>query len=305
MGKFFCIFFIIAMLLGSNYQYAFAENKSDTSKLAYQIETIDTNKTLVQMFFKNIEGDYIYDEIKTSFIDITTNKMVENFTRTVNENKEPNVILFNTDGNYNIFLEGQKNAIVKGVPITKNKLNKITLMLPNGTLLFTYQSNRARPVNHQVMISKMNHTTKNKITDAKCTEKISLIPSKYYIEVDILPKYKLHTEVSFGATTEVQIPQEGKMTINNVTNVGAIKLYYQMGNTYQEFTTVSATGDNSEISLLLRPGLYKASFNNNNNEEIEINFQIKTNVATKFDLKDYGEMLVAPEPNALLIYYNP
>jgi hypothetical protein len=100
------------------------------------------------------------------------------------------------------------------VTIEKNKLNKITLKVTNGTLIFTYQNNRIRPVDHIVKVRRVFSGKKIDPVIYNAVNQKVFEPGEYQIELDILPKYVVHTEISFGAVTEIQVPQEGLMNIS-------------------------------------------------------------------------------------------
>ncbi len=281
---------------------------NNTEKPQFVLTTEESNETKLQVFFVDDNNKYYNSKPTITITDPSTKQIVKSFERSMGTDGQPIATKIDLDGKFTVSVLGQKDIVLENVLIEKNKLNKIILKVTKGTLIFTYQNNRARPVDHQAVVVTRFAAKKKDPVYMKCTEQIMFEPNEYYIEVDILPKYTLHTEVSFGATTEVQLPQEGRMTINNVTNVGAIILYYQMGDTYQEFKTLSAIGDGSKLDLLLRPGLYKASFKDPTAPKMApptvVSFQIKSNVETKYDLKDYGANIVTPDAIGKPIYVN-
>jgi hypothetical protein len=275
----------------------------------YKIERTESPDTRVQVFFTDGMGKFYKTKPMVAIIDPNTQKNVKVFMRDY-YGGEPEPVKLDFDGVFDFSVLGQKDIVMKGVNIEKNKLNKIILKVDKGTLIFTYANNRDRPVDHQAVVVRRfgNATNDGKQITMSCMEQKMFEPGDYYIELDILPKYGVATEISFGATTEIQIPQEGAMEITNTENIGPVTLYYEHGDKFEFFKTLNVRGNIADQSLYLRPGLYKASFVELGKPEsyppTVVDFQVRSNLTTSLLLKDYKGLMVTPDGTGKPIYDN-
>jgi hypothetical protein len=277
-------------------------------KPEFKLETKEASNTQLAIYFTDGFGKFYKNKPDISMVNSQTKQEVKRFERDVALNGEPIPVKLDIDGTFDISVLGQKEIRLDKVLIEKNKLNIITLKVTNGTLIFTYQNNRARPVNHKAVIVRRFAERKVDPVYMPATQQKMFEPGEYYIELDILPKFVVHTEISFGAITEVQVPQEGEMVINNTVDMGNVILYYQNGDTYEQFYTIKANGNAEGQQLLLKPGLYKASYKKPGAPSAlpptVISFKIASNKQTIFELKDYGANMVTPDAIGKPIYTN-
>jgi hypothetical protein len=272
----------------------------------FKIETEDAADTRIAVYFVDSSGNFFSTTPTIELIDTSTKKTVQSFKRKVLSNGIPDPVKLDKDGLYNLVVLGDRDIVLKNVPIQKNKLNKLFLTVAKGKLMFTYQSNRKRPTNFDAKVSRQFSIKKGEPLYFNTSEEKELEPGEYLIEINILPKYVLHTEISFGAITEVQIPQEGALQINSSDIGSPVTLYYQTGDTYEEFLTVPMKGELAKQKITLRPGLYKASFvkpgKRAASNPIIVAFRIKTNQETQIELKDYEGLMVMPDAMGKPIY---
>jgi von Willebrand factor type A domain len=274
----------------------------------FKVETEPSSDTRIVVYFTDGLGKFYNAKPMVALVDPTTKKNIKTFMRDVLPGGEPEPVKLDIDGVFDVTVLGQRDIVLNNVTIEKNKINKIILKVSNGTLIFTYQNNRARPVNHTVKVWRRFVNKKTAPVEYSALEQRMFEPNEYYVELDILPKYGVHTEISFGAITEVQIPQEGAMQIITQSINGPVTLYYQNGDTYEEFMTVLMKGNVAEQKLYLRPGLYKASFVMPGMPKMApptiVSFQVKPNQETSFELKDYKGLTVTPDAVGKPIYIN-
>jgi von Willebrand factor type A domain len=274
----------------------------------FKITTEDAEDTRIAVYFIDNDGKVYNSRPTIALVDPTTKKTIKTFMREVLTNGDPDPVKVDVDGSFDVTVMGQKDIVLENVPIVKNKLNKIILKVTRGTLIFTYQNNRTRPVNFDVKVRRQFSLKKVEPVYYNTLEQKQFEPGEYQIEINILPKYVLHTEISFGAITEVQIPQEGALQINSSDIGSPVTLYYQTGDTYEEFLTVPMKGELAKQKITLRPGLYKASFVQPGMPKTSpptiISFQVKTNQETVIELKDYKGLMVTPDAIGKPIYIN-
>jgi hypothetical protein len=277
-------------------------------KVEFKLETEPSADTRIAVYFTDGYGKFYNAKPMVALQDVTSKKSIKTFMRDVLPSGDPEPVKLDIDGTFDVSVLGQKDITLANVVIEKNKLNKIILKVSNGTLIFTYQNNRIRPVDHIVKVRRVFSGKKiDPIIYNAMNQKV-FEPGEYQIELDILPKYVVHTEISFGAVTEIQVPQEGLMNIINNAPANPVTLYYQSGDTYEEFMTIPMTGDASKQNLYLRPGSYKASFVLPGMPKMApptiVSFQIKQNQETTFELKDYRDLTITPSGIGKPVYIN-
>jgi len=272
----------------------------------FKIETEPSADTRLAVYFTDGAGKFYNAKPMVALVDPTTKQKIKTFMRDVYENGDPEPVKLEIDGIFDVTVLGQRDIVLNNVPIEKNKLNKVILKVTNGTLIFTYQNNRTRAVDKTVRVRRLFSGKKIPAVTYNAAEQKMFEPGEYQIDLDILPKYLVHTEVSFGAITEVQIPQEGEMYINSDNIPSPVTLYWQTGDTYEEFITISPNSAQDKRRLLLRPGSYKASFVLPGMPKMApptiVSFLVKANQETTLELKDYKGLTVTPDAIGKPVY---
>lgn len=275
-----------------------------TEEPVYNIQTVESAETKIQVYFTDGNGKFYNTKPDIMIVDPATNITKKTFMRTI-FGGEPEPIKLDFDGVYDIAVVGQQNNIVlHNVNIPKNKTTKIYLKVEKGTLVFTYRDNRNRPVELQAKVSIRNKSVAP--VSLQCTEKRMFEPGDYGIEIDVLPPYVVVTEISFGATTEIQLPQLGAVQITNVQNLGKVQLYVERVDHFEPFHQIIVNGDAASQKVMLRPGVYQASFVKAglppNSPPTLTKFMVKSNTITDVELRDIGQQVITPEGTGNLIY---
>jgi hypothetical protein len=278
----------------------------NNEKAEFKIETEPSADTRLAVYFTDGAGKFYNAKPMVALVDPNTKQNIKTFMRDVYENGDPEPVKLDIDGVFDVTVLGQRDIVLNNVPIEKNKLNKVILKVTNGTLIFTYQNNRTRAVDKTVRVRRLFSGKKIPAVMYNAMEQKMFEPGEYQIELDILPKYVLHTEVSFGAITEVQIPQEGEMYISTDNIPSPVTLYWQTGDTYEEFITIAPNSTEEKRRLLLRPGSYKASFVLPGMPKMApptiVSFLVKANQETTLELKDYKGLTVTPDAIGKPVY---
>jgi von Willebrand factor type A domain len=272
----------------------------------YNIQTVASTETKIQVYFTDGKGKFYNTKPDIIIVDPVTNVTKKTFIRTI-FGGEPEPIKLDFDGVYDVAVLGQQNNIVlHNVSIPKNKTTKIYLKVEKGTLVFTYRDNRNRPVELQAKVSIRNKTGTDAVT-VQCTEKRMFEPGDYGIEIEVLPPYVVVTEISFGATTEIQLPQLGAVQFTNTQNIGKVQLYVERVDHFEIFHQIVVTGEDlASQKVMLRPGVYQANFVQPglppNSPPTLTKFVIKSNMITEVELRDIGQKAITPEGTGNLIY---
>jgi hypothetical protein len=283
-----------------------AQNRQDT--VAYEIKTQDTIGTYLQIFFTDGKGEFYNNEPMVRIDYANTKKVCLTFLRETDKKGNPKIQRIDT-GLYHVVILGNQDLVLKNIDIQKNTITKLYFIVSDGTLIFTYQNNRSRPVNHTVEAKKWSVNEKiEEIIIFSATEQKKFRPGQYIVALDILPKYNVYTEISFGATTEVQIPQEGELHINTITDLDSTALYYESGYEYECFMNLSFSPNYKMYPIQLRPGMYKAiSFKKSDidrSNPITVTFIIRPNKVTIFEKIDYNGKLLEPDIYGKPVYTN-
>jgi von Willebrand factor type A domain len=266
--------------------------------------------TKVTVYFTDGNGKFYKTKPYVAIMQAGTQTIVKKFMRDILPGtSEPEPVVVDLEGKYDFTIVGsQKDIITKTVPIIKNMNNKVYIKVTNGTLTFSYQNANSRPVNHKVTVFRRFGDKKVSPVAMLGTDLKMFEPGDYYVELDILPSYAVATEISFGAQTEIQIPQEGLMSITNTQDFGEVTLSYEHGDQYETFKTMNITGDVANQKLYLRPGAYRAQFKDPKFPKFTaptiLQFVIRANTETKVELRDTKGLVVTPDGTGTPIYNN-
>jgi hypothetical protein len=286
-----------------------ATNKPEEVK-DYKVTTEEATTTQIAVYFTDGAGKFYKNKPDIALVDPVTQKTVIKFMRDIlpNSGGEPEPVDLSIEGTYDLTILGQRDIVLRNLKIQKNKLNKVIVKVTQGTLVFSYQGNRSRPVNHKANVFKRFDKNKTTPVAMMCTEQKLFDPGDYYVELDILPNQAYATEISFGAVTEIQIPQEGLMSITNTTNLGDVILFYEHGDQFETFFTMPVYGNASKQSLYLAPGRYKASYKDPARPKLSppiiVPFVIRANQETKLELQEVNGKEVGPEGIGTPLYEN-
>ncbi|MBP6625084.1 MAG: VWA domain-containing protein [Chitinophagaceae bacterium] len=229
--------------------------KLDNGELEFNIETENSDRTGVQVFFKGLNGK-TYPNAKPTIdvLDPTTNAKLKSFQRT-SEGGAP-VIQYIDPGTYNFIVTGYSDLIAKNVVLVPNKLNKVYIKVTEGSLQFRYIGNRTRPIEFNAIVNRRFAAGATILQ--KCTDKLYYEPGTYYVEINTLPATKFSVDLTFGAIYELQIAEPGQVQITNYNALGKIQLMCELGDQFVVFHMVNVTGHLNQQLLTLQPGRYKA-----------------------------------------------
>lgn len=254
--------------------------------LDFVIETENSEKTQVQVFFKGPNGKaYLNAKPEIEFRELGSNIMKHSFRRVVNNGVPvPQVV---DPGNYNVVVTGYTDLYARNVEIQPNKINKVYINVTDGTLTFAYIGNRNRPMEFNAVVNRRFANDPTIIQ--KCTDRRNYDPGTYYVEITTLPVSKFSIELTFGAVYEIQIPEPGTLQITNTKAVGVIQLQSVLGDGYATFKSLPVNGNLDKQLLNLQPGPYKAIVPINPSVPQlgtkEIHFRVQSNKVTELEIQ--------------------
>jgi hypothetical protein len=284
---------------------------ADKKPTEFKVINEPSETTQVTVYFTDGLGKFYKTKPMVEILESGTQNVVKKFMRDILPGtSEPEPVDINFDGTYDFTVLGLEDVVVKNVKLVKNQNNKVIIKVTNGTIIITYQNNRTRPVMHKVNVYRRFGDRHVSPVSMLGTEQKMFEPGDYYVELDILPSYSVATEVSFGATTEIQIPQEGLLNITNLNAIGEVTLMYEHGDQYEAFKVLQINGTDIEgQKLYLRPGLFRAVFKDpksapNFPRDVVLPFQIRANTETLVELRDTKGLVVTPDGTGKPIYIN-
>ncbi len=229
--------------------------KLDNGELEFNIETENSDRTGVQVFFKGVNGK-TYPNAKPTIdvLDPVSNVKLKSFQRN-SEGGSP-IIQYIDPGTYNFIVTGYSDLIAKNVVLVPNKLNKVYIKVTEGSLQFRYIGNRTRPIEFNAVVNRRFAAGATILQ--KCTDKLYYEPGTYYVEINTLPATKFSVDLTFGAIYELQIAEPGQVQITNYNALGKIQLMCELGDQFVVFHLVNVTGHLNQQLLTLQPGRYKA-----------------------------------------------
>lgn len=253
----------------------------------YTVKTEDAKETSLSILFTDGHGKFYASTPQLQLLDAATGKLVKQFFRTVDAsgNPDPQII---PAGNYNLVVVGRTNMLMRSIKVEANKKNSVTVKVNNGTLRFRYAGAPGRAVDEFDAIVNIRFEPGPTIRQ-RCIQELDYPPGNYYIEVNTLPISRFNTDIDFGSTTEIQIPQSGYVQFANDNPLGAVQLFTPLGNKFVRFHGLNITGDQSSQRLRLRPGPYEAHWIRNPklpfaSEEV-VKFKVESNSITEVYLR--------------------
>lgn len=255
-------------------------------EMEVQVDREEAKQTLVAIYFTDGKGKFYQSTPKLQFVD-KNGKQIKQFYRTIdaNGNPDPQEIVA---GNFKLVISSKKASQTREIEIQPNKLNKIMLLVHNGSLKFSYDGTAGRPVSEFNAIVNRRFAP-GPVVHQKATEELYYEPGNYYIEVNTLPIMRRNVDIDFGAQTEIIVRQPGFVQIANTNPVGNIHLYYPLGDRYVKFYSLVGNGNPETQKVMLQPGVYEAHWVPNPDipyaKEKVVPFEVKSNSLTQIELR--------------------
>jgi hypothetical protein len=243
--------------------------------------------TQLSVFFTDGRGKFYASSPQLQLVDAATGKMVKHFYRTVdaNGNPDPQTV---APGTYNLVVASRSNISINKLVIEENKNNEVIIKVVNGKLRFRYDNNPDRPVAEFNAIVNIRFEDGPINQKQKCVEELEYAPGNYHVEISTLPVYQLNTDIDFGATTEIDIPEPGFVQFSNANAIGPVQLFSPLGNKFMRFYGLRITGDPQVQRVRLLPGLYEVHWTSNANtpkaKAEVLQFSIRSNMETTIEL---------------------
>lgn len=258
-----------------------AVKKSDAS---YVVEKSPSQETMVEIYFTDGNGKFYSTTPQILFTNPNTNAPVHKFYRTVDPDGNPDPVK-SPAGSFNISVVGSDRTFLKSVEITPNMKNKVVVTVSSGSLQFVWKDGDKRPVNQYYAVVKRNFVPQPMVRQ-QCDTVLPYPPGNYHIEISTLPVSVRSTDLTFGATTTIQVDKPGKMQITNTNSLGKVTFYYSHGDRFVQFHQMMVSGNPSSQTLELLPGPYEAHFSLGSGLPEKIKrFSVRANETTILELE--------------------
>ena len=252
----------------------------------FTTSTEDASETSLAILFTDGHGKFYATTPQLQLLDANSGKLVKQFYRTVDASGNPDPVAV-ASGSYNLLIVGKANMLMRRIVVEEGKKNTIIVKVTNGSLRFVYENNPNRPVTEFDAIVNIRFEPGPTIKQ-RCTAELEYPPGNYYIEVNTLPVKHINTDIDFGATTVIAIPEPGYVQFNNNTPLGDISLYTPLGNKFVRFGGLRINGIVNDQRLRLQPGAYEVHWVKNPKmpfaSETVQPFLVKSNSVTEIDL---------------------
>jgi hypothetical protein len=224
----------------------------------YVVEKTPDQQTMVEIYFTDGNGKFYSTTPQILFTDPNTNTPAHKFYRTVDPDGNPDPVK-SPAGSFNISVVGSDRTFLKSVEIAANMRNKVVITVSGGSLQFVWKDGDKHPVDKYYAVVKRNFVPQPMVKQ-ECDTVLPYPPGNYHIEISTLPVSVRSTDLTFGATTTIQVDKPGKMQITNSNNLGKVTFYYSHGDRFMQFHQMVVSGSLESQSLELLPGPYEAHF---------------------------------------------
>ncbi len=252
----------------------------------FSITREEATETTLELYFWDGHGKYYQSAPEVVLRDMKTNEPVHKFERDVDVYGNPRPQKGIKPGAYNITFTGKDGFVVSNVEVFPNQKNKIRVIVPMGSLTFTYYNNPGRPVtefNARVSLA----LKRNNVTVQKCTDLLPYETGNYHVEINTNPISHRNVDLDFGLTVSLGLDEPGQIKVNNPRGYKS-EFHYQLGDRYQRFQPQNVKGNASQFEFLIQPGRYKIFYMTDplvpNPQPKMKEFIIKSNTITELTL---------------------
>ncbi|HTN16971.1 MAG TPA: VWA domain-containing protein [Chitinophagaceae bacterium] len=224
----------------------------------YVVEKSPSQETMVEIYFTDGNGKFYSTTPQILFTNPNTNAPAHKFYRTVDPDGNPDPVK-SPSGSFNISVVGSDRTFLKSVEIAANMKNKVVITVSGGSLQFVWKDGDKRPVSQYYAVVKRNFVPQPMVRQ-QCDTVMPYPPGNYHIEINTLPVSVRSTDLTFGATTTIQVDKPGKMQVTNTNNLGKVTFYYSHGDRFVQFHQMMVSGNPSSQTLELLPGPYEVHF---------------------------------------------
>ncbi|MDR3681373.1 MAG: hypothetical protein P4L41_15510 [Flavipsychrobacter sp.] len=262
--------------------------KDEGKEVPFTVETEDAKETSVEIFLTNGKGKFYYTSPQVMVNDPKTGEAIQKFYRTLDASNTPDAQKMK-DGNYNIVIGGKSSMIVRNINVQPNKINKIMVVVNNGTLKFEYKNAPDRPITEFQAVVVLRTDRGGPVIRQKCSVELGYDPGNYFIEINTLPVSRRNEDIDPGSESILAIDEPGYVQFTNTNRLGSVSLYTPLGDMFAKFHTIEITGNLAGQKLQIQPGTYQAHFFKDPSkpfaQETINTFNVKSNQTTEVELK--------------------
>lgn len=227
--------------------------------MEYSVTREEASETALTLFFTNGKGKYYETAPEIVLRDIRTNDPVYKFERNVDVYGKPRPEKEIPPGTYNLTITGKDGYMAPNIEVRAGENNKYELIVNDGSLGFTYNSNPDRPVKE--FSARVGMAFKRgAINQQLCSEIVSYPPGNYHIDINTNPITTRNVDLDFGVTVFLNIEEPGGIEVYNPSGYEQVQFYYQLGDQYQIFKPMNVTGNAAQQEFLIQPGRYKVAY---------------------------------------------
>lgn len=226
------------------------------------------NNTTAQVNLLDIFGKPSETNVNMTFYDSHSGQMLYNYLHAINDRGNPDTVQLDPSYTYNIVVHTMPPVFKNKVELNPGKHNIIGIDAPQGFIQLKVDGLTAYEKLQCVVTIAKNPKTIN-VQDFNTTRKY--IVGKYDLEILSIPRiYLKEVEVKQNATTNIAIPQPGKLYLTSSSEIyGAI--YRMDGDKLEHVYEIDLSSRRQH--LLVQPGTYKIVYRSKNQNKTIYTFE--------------------------------
>ncbi|MCB0697663.1 MAG: hypothetical protein KDC07_09880, partial [Chitinophagaceae bacterium] len=239
----------------ANKTTATTPTKPSFKSAEYTVSREEAKESTLEIFFWDGRGKYYETAPEVVLRDMKTNAIIHKFQRTVDVYGNPQPQKGVPVGTYNLTVTGKDGFVVSNIEVRANEKNKYKIIVPDGSLGFTYNANPSRPVTE--FAAKVNIALRRGLENRQlCTELVPYPPDNYHVIVNTNPIKHFNVDLDFGVTVYLSLEEPGQIRVLN-PKAYKVEFQYQHGDRYESFTPIEVKGTAYQQEFLIQPGRYK------------------------------------------------
>ncbi|MCX6190363.1 MAG: VWA domain-containing protein [Bacteroidetes bacterium] len=213
------------------------------------------NATTAQVNLLDIFGKPTETNVGMTFYDSYTGRVLYNYEHTINERGNPDTLVLDPAYHYNLVVHTVPELTKNNIEVTAGKHTNIGLDAPQGDLLLRIDGVTSY-ANLQVIVRQLGQMKTVNIQSFNTSKKY--LVGKYDLEILSYPRiYMREVSIDQSATTTINIPQPGKLSIQSDKDVYG-DIYY-WNNNKLDWVIGLPLGIRREV-YTLQPGTYKVVY---------------------------------------------
>ncbi len=195
--------------------YYEATNEIDFSRALNDVVLQALNNTTSQINLLDSYSEASETNVPMTFYDAQSKRLRYSFIHTINGNGVSDTLTLDPLINYDIVVHTLPPVKVENVKLNPGRHTVIPIKTPQGNMIITSQDSKDRLNNKDVAVIVRQSGSSEVVNVQELNKSEKYIVGKYDLEILTKPSLKIeNVEVGQSATTTIEIPQSGQLTLN-------------------------------------------------------------------------------------------